>query len=560
MGSFVFTQPVEHSDPFHNVDGPARGEQGVYVPDFDISLGSVQSSLPLAPISKTVSGFHARSVQDDYYNVIHVKPKNKYLGIVVSPIEQRFLVWNAYLDEKSTLEDVEGLSADGVSLKKYGEPKEFNPLEYIELVFEISPEGPSVIEVDLEAVFEDSSKSVQFSMEGTRGVEWTLPPNWSERLEETLRYKTEILRSYNGTEQRVCLRHKPRREFGFTPLLDGRYGLEARRLFSTWHNREFLMPDWIRGVFIEPALRGSLRIELEERPDWLKEDMDVSIVYSLDVRTISQVTGIDGTSVTLKTELPYDFEKGSRIYPAVRGYLGKEISSRQFSSRVGEAGVSFSESFSRGRTETTEPEKTWKGLELFDKKPNWREGPEIDLIHEYESLDSGRNVFKNELLHKAPKDVYKYTYLLESREEVKRIKDFLQRLRGRQKSFYCPVWTSEALELPEGKVGDSGGASLSIADRKELVRLDYDYVYRNLYIRLVTGEILTGQIVGGSGSDDDLHFELDLTWPHDIYREDIKNIYWMPRVRLATDEVTIRWITDHVAEVPLSFQVLEEDL
>ena len=50
---------------------------------------------------------------------------------------------------------------------------------------------------------------------------WQVEPDWTNGITETLEWKTDILQSYSGAEQRIARRLSPRRTFEFTILING---------------------------------------------------------------------------------------------------------------------------------------------------------------------------------------------------------------------------------------------------------------------------------------------------------------------------------------------------
>jgi len=84
-------------------------------------------------------------------------------------------------------------------------------------------------------------------------------------------------------------------------------------------------------------------------------------------------------------------------------------------------------------------------------------------------------------------------------------------------------------------------------------------VYRNVYMRLTDGTELFRQVLGADLSDaEEPKIGLGEGWPRTIYGYEVAKCCWMPRARLATDNLVIRWVTDRVAEATLAFQVLPD--
>ncbi len=172
-------------------------------------------------------------------------------------------------------------------------------------------------------------------------------------------------------------------------------------------------------------------------------------------------------------------------------------------------------------------------------------------------LDSGRGTFEYRAPFDAPKDVRKMTFLLEDRAAVRDIEQFFYRCRGRRGEFYAPTWDIDIV-VPPGEFLFEGSVQLRVDTPEEVTRQDTETVYRNLYVRLRDGTTFFRQITSASSGPSGDFLVLDLEWPYTIAAEDIQAIHFMPRWRLASDEITFVWHTDSVAEVTLAPQTLKD--
>src|SRR5690606_33643845 len=123
----------------------------------------------------------------------------------------------------------------------------------------IYPDGPTTIDARFQfqlgqvsfqrftmmavANLDDIADPVELHVTGTRAELWVLPPNWSQRYEESYEFLTDIFTSRSGKEQRRALRNTPRKSVSFQAMA---YDNELRwfnRMMAGHQANSFLLPD-----------------------------------------------------------------------------------------------------------------------------------------------------------------------------------------------------------------------------------------------------------------------------------------------------------------------------
>ena len=162
------------------------------------------------PVSTTPavrSGKIATSYFDDFYNRIHIAPRVLNIGNLLSVQTRQAVVWNAYftgqalasIGEAETL----GLTEAGITA-----PTTFAALEGRTYSVTVDTEGPATIAARY--TFNFPLEAPTLDVTGRRVVVWGHPPDWSEPVREKLHWKTDVLTTQAGIEQRIGLRAAPR--------------------------------------------------------------------------------------------------------------------------------------------------------------------------------------------------------------------------------------------------------------------------------------------------------------------------------------------------------------
>jgi len=389
---------------------------------------------------------------------------------------------------------------------------------------------------------------------------WDVPPNWSSTYKVSREYKTDILTSRGGKEQRRAMRETPRKSLEFTSLL--KFG-EMRRFQSFLGQRQgfpFYLPEvTAKTRTAETIAANGLSVLLERKPGWLQ--LGTVVILSdgdrMDARVISLINGnrVDflaggGTGVTGA------WPKGTKVYYAVYGMLNANMSARVHTSAVTEVQITFNvmPGSEPPSWRATVPASTFAGREIFTMKPNWATPLSINFATNNDVVDNGVgqiSVFQPVQFNDR---VTRMTFLNKTIEQYELVQSFYERMKGQQGVFWCPTWLDD-FEL------DARTAPGSIVYVKGTDAVDFmaaDSVYRNIAI-LTTDNTLNCYNVTSIGKVNGENVSaLAISPPLTAaVRAKIKKISWLVLCRLATDTLTTSFVTDEVATFELSMQTLQ---
>lgn len=535
----------------------APGTQGkVRHPD-EALLGGQITNLPVTLEPRnTFGGVGGYSTFDDYYETIHVRPARIDVGRLTAAVRREVEVWSAYRNDSRTLESVAVEADDGIDLDGPTLPYDYGPLESQTFTLDVTPEGPATIAANYDLTFTTPERDPSWFVEGVRLIEWTVEPNWAGGFEERFAFKTEVLSSFDGSEQRIALRHRPRRFFAFSPLAAGERDRELKRLLSTWQNRTYAMADWPRGVSTNGVPAGGQSVLLSKPLEGLTEGGLIALRYGRSSQVI-EVEKIEGDLIRLNSPVLQAFPAGTMAYVGLTVHADKELTSQRITSHIGELGAQFREMHVAGKVDLPNAATTFREAEVFDRKPNW--GEQVDLTHAWDVawLDTDRGAFDYRTPHDAPKDVRQFVHTLDNREQVAEVRDVFFRAKGRRGELYVPTWDDD-LQVPPGVVLAAGTTQLPVTTPGESTRMANERVYRNICMRLTDGTHLYRHITAGGFNNNDPILVVDTGWPRNIVAEEIVAIHFMPRCRFASDELLVNWLTDGIAEATMAFQVLED--
>ena len=169
---------------------------------------------PLAdprPDAYEKGGLPGRTHDLVFHDCIHVIPRRRDLGAVVSEQEIEVEVWNAFLARARVLDDITVEGPAGIEVVDHlGLPAHFPSSDSQVYAVKVSAEGDPQIDNVVTWVFigiDESGTGIRIL--GFRLIPFPFAPNMAQPINETFGYLTDILTAFTGMEQRVQLRAVP---------------------------------------------------------------------------------------------------------------------------------------------------------------------------------------------------------------------------------------------------------------------------------------------------------------------------------------------------------------
>lgn len=331
---------------------------------------------------------------------------------------------------------------------------------------------------------------------------WTIPANWERNVLEEVAYRTEVLTSRDGTEQRIAQRVNPRYSFSFDVRVGRSRAAELERLLAKRHAYNFR--------FAHP--RAS----------------------ALSDRGHPGAAGFTGRfdgeiQVTARTDRVLDAQLRIAVNPGV--YTGDYLTGY-----------------------THPPADTFhEGLEVFTLKPNWAEPVRLNFAQFTEILDRQRGVTGFNAPRRFTDRMVQFGLMIRNEDQENRIRGVFERARGQQGEFYM-IDPLSAQFSPVTSL--SGGTTFTIPGRAVADRFASERIYRNIAIRTTAGTIYrrVTSIALVSGNS---QINVTPALPA-LLASEIIGIHWLLKVRFAADTLSFSWETDTVARMTINVRPLED--
>ena len=514
------------------------------------------NSPPPRPVEH-FSGEILPSWLNDFYFRIYLIPSEIDFGAVTNDVTQSFTIWNAYPTSTQLL-DIFATGAEGLTLNGSLPPSVFLPYASATYQITASADGPATFSAGYTFVFD--TEAVTLPVTGNRALLWPFKPNWAHPYRIIYNYKTEILETESGREQRRAYRQSPRRRLEHTATLMGAAQLRRyKHIMSRSHDRVFVFPERTRFVETASGMPPNLTVmQFPEVPNWVLPGMTVVLEHgdSLEMRTVEAV---NPTSVEFAAATETTWPAGTRMFAAMSGYLAPTLEAPRHTNAVADVTVAFNAQPGADLLPDVPPPSVFlAGRPVFLDRWNWARDVSITNEHRVSvvDFDFGRTQ------QFSPLDfatiIQQSTYLQRSPEQADRLLDFFRFLRGQWGEFFQPTWEHDMDMLTEAVIG---AESVTMAGREVFDTYHDDTVHRAILIRLHDGTLVLRAVseLALTGATGDENTIVTVTEPWDISfgPANVDLICWMPLRRLASDGLTMEWITSNVAECQLSTRTLE---
>lgn len=441
-------------------------------------------------------------------------------------------------------------------------PEDISPLDSIEYAFNIQTSGPPTIDTvymwTIDGVF------YNLPITGTRVVLFELSPNWQNGFDERLEWKTAVIRSYDGTEQRTAQRVNPRRSYEFSVRsLDSRRSKRVESKLYGWQTRLFAIPVWPEeSSLIASAAAGDTTIYCDTANRSLSAGVLVMLSAGNEntVETV-EVATVGSGSMTLDKPLQANWPIGTNVHPLSLAHSVNTVAGKRMTDSINEYRTAWAASPKEANVNipAEAAPTTYRGSEIIEYQPNWAR----DLTQNFESdtftLDGQTGHLLWDIKAPNPTIIRQYSWTLQGLDEVGQFKAFLGRRHGMQNPVFIPSWNEDFISVATSAIGASSTTIDVYDDGYHLFVNGGDI--KDITIALKDGSFIHRRVTLSTDLEDGtVRLSLDNAVGIDINPEDIQIICNLAPYRLATDIVNIQWETNRIAIATTNMRLVPDDL
>ncbi|MCM8599809.1 MAG: hypothetical protein NFW04_14330 [Candidatus Accumulibacter sp.] len=492
------------------------------------------------------TGRLAHRFVEDYYDRIHVLPTALSLGNVVSELTREIVVWNAWRTVQQALTALRLDGDAGSTLVAPGAlPLLLRSLQEQVLTLTVGLDGPPVLEATATLAFAGGA-IWSIRIDGLRLQAWTLPPNWSEPLTETLAWLTDVQVAVAGTVTRTPLRDAPRRSWEFAVLADRNERRRIEHALFDWTARVWALPVFVDtlwlGTFVPP---GAMQIVF----DTSGLDFVVGGLAMLwrDVATheLVEIAQIANDRVGLRAPTRHAWPVGTRLIPCRTARLTDAPELRRLSDRLVSAQLRF-ESTEPSDWPAVLPATRYRGLPVLEHRGDESTDPVASIARRVDLLDGEVGRTHADDGSGLAWTTQSHAWRLVGRAERAAHRSLLYGLQGRAEALWLPTWTDD-LEVIE-PIGESA-VTLIVAACGISRSLRQQAGRRHLRIELVDGIVFYRAIEASTeiplaNGETGERLRIDAALGAMVTPERVRLVCWMALVTLAGDAVELHHHAD----------------
>ena len=287
--------------------------------------GARSDTQPVDEPHNRCAGCLSPAFSADWYHRIHILPAVLALGNLISAAERFVELWNAHFTAV-TLTAIQATGTDGLVLIGLNDPPlPFRPLQSRRWSVVISTHGAPVIAAQWRFIVDHGHVST-LTVTGPRIAVCGLRPNGANGIPARREWLTDVLESYDGTEQRVPLRALPRRSIEYAVLVEGNDARWLEQLLFAWGARTYCLPVWMHPTVLEkPTPSGTTHFFIHDALAAEYQPGGLAVLWRSNRHYEAvEIESLDGHALTLKHPLGQSWPAGTRLFPAHLARLDAE--------------------------------------------------------------------------------------------------------------------------------------------------------------------------------------------------------------------------------------------
>ncbi len=393
---------------------------------------------------------------------------------------------------------------------------------------------------------------------------WPFSPNLrSANYTVHREYRTDLILSRIGREQRRALRQTPRKRVEFLQSQSGDCLRDLNNLMVTAQSLQLAIADRPRFTILSAGIGGgSDSTFVDPLPSWIVVGAELVLVDKARqaIRTVNMVVAVSGGgwTVTFDESEAVAWPVGTRLNASLNGYLGDNLFSTRTSPRgVLETRIVYHVDPGVEATEDVgAATATFNGRELWLTEPvrwipvskRFLQGGAADVDYGFGRI---QRFFPIPFATRTWRAVYSGCDFPTS--EI--FRQLFDRQKGRRGEFFMPTFNADL--VPTAALTTAG--MTMIVDGSDIATIyDANTVYQALAVRLKTGTWLARKIASiVAGSGDVSTITLLSAWGEDVALNEIDKVCWLPMWRFSTDILTTVWHRENLATVSMGLQTLE---
>ncbi|MEJ3598201.1 hypothetical protein [Pseudomonas bubulae] len=484
-----------------------------------------------------------------FFDNVFLTPPVIDAGIVVPGAEFSFELWHSSTDAK-TLAGVTESGAFGVELNGVTSGILYS---FTSMAYGVSLSQANGL-IDYTASFDFGTGSAySFNLTGSMALVMPERIDWATRPEMSIQYLTEVIESFDGTEQRIALRDTPRVALNYMYSMTDEQQYRFDNKIAT-SSGSMLVPLWplqcglARGIYT-----GDACINLAEVLAHLASSETI-LVSEYDRYEILSVESVAGQVITLKNMAKNDFSESAIVVPVRIAYPADESNSTSLLRSFDQHSITFD--LDEAQIHKPTPVDDFDYLDsrpIFPFHPDWSN----DITTKYSRLRETHDPLigvrsRYERINGSVK-ILSQTFRFFSEQERQRFEDFAELMNGAQGEFYASgpgqaFELSEDIVVPTYKFKIKSSGYTNFANSNSLAQI--------AAIKLYNGTTIYRTILSATTNPDGTETITTKELTNNLKTSDIETIIPLYLARFDSDEFRYIFDTNEVSTITKNIRQL----
>lgn len=491
----------------------------------------------------------AKSFGSFFFDNVFLTPSEIDAGVVMPGAEYSFELWHSFTTPQQ-LAGITQTGSYGIELNgaTSGALASFESFDY-----KISLNQANG-QIDYRAAFDFGTVSAySFNLTGSMALVMPERIDWSTQPEMSIQYLTEVIESFDGTEQRIALRDTPRCSLSYLYSMteEQQYRFDNKLATSTG---SMIVPLWpLQCQVSRPVHPGDTSIVLEAINAHVGAS-DTLLISEGDESEVVSIESVVGRTVILISLAKKTFSTNAVAIPARIAYPSDESNSTSLLRGFDQHTITFD----LDETKIQKP-IPFDNFERLNSRPVFPFRPDRskDITTQYnrrrETLDpliGARSIFDRA---KGTVKILSQTFTFFSESERQRFEDFAELMSGAQGEFYIEG-PGQAFELSEDIVVPTYKFKIKISGYTNFT--NSNSLAQIVAIKLYDGTTIYRTILSATGNPDGTETITTKELTNNLKTSDIETVVPLYLARFDSDEFHYIFDTNEVSTITKNIRQL----
>lgn len=485
---------------------------------------------------------------------IIVLPRVEALQFVLTATQFAIEVWNTRQNHDDVLTAINITGSGGLTLADpLGEPLLYAAQDSQIYQATVPSSGSTNINQDVVFVFASGLLGADSEVTGSRIVLFSVQPDWSEGIAESISYLTDVLVAYSDNEQRRGLRQFPRRALRFRALaLNARNSAGMESLIWGWQDQPYGVPWWPDATPLTGNVSaGSFSIPCNTADRQFAAGGLCCIWQDEFTFEALTVESVSPTAVTVlsPTQFNWTATPAILVMPVFLARIGDSVDVARYSSEIDQIDLQFIGEAMQPAPAPSASFTQYKSIDVLEIAPNW-EGAPLKRTYKRSMVTIDPKVGPVTVVDHGGSAVVgqEFPWWLDGHSNVTTFRAFILKRFGRLNSFWLPTWDQDLVLN-----GDVGASDTGIVIKSEFYTRFFFPDQSRRFIAFIpmngSGNVyreITASEDNGNGTE-----SLVLDSPTGkSFPAATTMVSFLTLARLGSDEVEIEWETaDHAGAI-----------